>query len=78
MGGGLVRSFGGWEEARRSAREVPMKGDERILRGTSFVLDLLERVEERMSSLFCGNILCIYMRKWGQIAIEGVQQYQNC
>ncbi len=49
VGGGLVRSLGGWEEARRSAREGPMKGDERILGDTSFVLDLLARAEERMT-----------------------------
>ena len=49
VGGGLVRSLGGWEEARRSAREGPMKGDERILGDTSFVLDLLSRAEERMT-----------------------------
>ncbi len=49
VGGGLVRSLGGWEEARKSAREGPMKGDERILGDTSFVLDLLARAEERMT-----------------------------
>jgi len=49
VGGGLVRSLGGWEEARRSVREGSMKGDERILGDTSFVADLLARAEERMS-----------------------------
>lgn len=56
VGGGLVRSLGGWEEARRSAREGPMKGDERILGDTSFVLDLLARAEERMTRRY--EIMC--------------------
>ena len=49
VGGGLVRSLGGWEEARRSVHEGPMKGDERILGDTFFVTDLLARAEERMT-----------------------------
>ena len=49
VGGGLVRSLGGWEEARKSIYEAPMKGDERILGDASFVLDLLARAEERMT-----------------------------
>jgi len=48
-GGGLVRSLGGWEEVRRSVREGPVKGDERILGDTSFVAALLARAEERMT-----------------------------
>jgi len=49
VGGGLVRSRGGWEEVRRSVREEPMKGDQRILGDTSFVTDLLARAEDRMT-----------------------------
>lgn len=49
VGGGLVRSLGGWEEVRRSVREGPMKGDERILGDASFVVALLARAEERMT-----------------------------
>lgn len=49
MGGGLIRGPGGWEEARRSPREDPAKGDERILGNASFVADLLARAEERMT-----------------------------
>ncbi|MDD3846865.1 MAG: transposase [Syntrophorhabdaceae bacterium] len=58
-GGGLVRTLGGWEEARRSAREGPMKGDERILGDTSFVLEFLARAEQRMTrrcEMMCSGI----------------------
>ena len=49
VGGGLVRSLGGWEEARRSVRQGLMKGDDRILGDTSFVAGVLARAEERMT-----------------------------
>ena len=49
VGGGLIRSLGGWEEVRKSVRQGLMKGDDRILGDTSFVTDLLARAEERMT-----------------------------
>ena len=49
VGGGLIRSLGGWEEARASKHEGLMKGDERILGDTSFVLGILKRAEEKLT-----------------------------
>jgi REP element-mobilizing transposase RayT len=49
-GGGLIRSLGGWSEARRLGREGPerLKGDERILGDTEFVVRILEQANERL------------------------------
>jgi putative transposase len=48
VGGGLIRSLGGWSEARKvGKRERRLKGDERILGDTQFVLDVLKESEER-------------------------------
>ena len=48
VGGGLIRSLGGWTEARKvGKRERRLKGDERILGDTQFVLDVLKESEER-------------------------------
>ena len=48
VGGGLIRSLGGWSEARRlGKREKRLKGDERILGDSQFVLDVLKESEER-------------------------------
>lgn len=49
VGGGLIRSTGGWEEVKKSRCEGLMKGDERILGDTSFVMDILARAEEKMT-----------------------------
>ncbi len=49
VGGGLVRSLGGWEEAKNLIRDGPMKGDERILGDTSFVMGILARAEQKMT-----------------------------
>jgi len=43
-GGGLVRSSGGWTEARKALA----KGDERILGDTSFVLSVLADAQEKL------------------------------
>ncbi|HEY3278203.1 MAG TPA: transposase [Syntrophorhabdaceae bacterium] len=43
-GGGLVRSSGGWLEMKKA----PMKGDERVLGDSSFVLRLLADAQERL------------------------------
>jgi REP element-mobilizing transposase RayT len=49
VGGGLIRSMGGWSEARRRQRvERRMKGDERILGDSGFVLEVLRVSEERL------------------------------
>jgi len=48
VGGGLIRSLGGWSEARKPGKgESRLKGDERILGDSQFVLDTLQAVEER-------------------------------
>jgi len=44
IGGGLIRSYQGW---RPSQEEERVKGDERILGSSAFVLDVLRQAEER-------------------------------
>ena len=46
IGGGLVRSNGGWTEIKKSQNLV--KGDERILGSSSFVMDILTHAEQRL------------------------------
>jgi len=50
VGGGLIRSLGGWSEARklRLKGQDRMKGDERILGDGDFVMDILSEANERM------------------------------
>jgi hypothetical protein len=61
VGGGLVRSLGGWEKIKalrkkdirlkgdeRIKKDIRLKGDERILGDTDFVLAVLEESEERL------------------------------
>lgn len=45
-GGGLLRSIGGWSELKRQRERV--KGDQRILGDSDFVLGLLRNAEERL------------------------------
>jgi REP element-mobilizing transposase RayT len=49
-GGGLIRSLGGWSEVMRlgGRRGDRLKGDERILGDTEFVLRILEQAEEQL------------------------------
>ena len=48
IGGGLIRSVGGWKKAKALAEEgVRLKGDERILGDTDFVLEVLKSSEEQ-------------------------------
>jgi putative transposase len=48
VGGGLIRSVGGWTEARRLVKGGDrLKGDERILGDSQFVLDTLKEADER-------------------------------
>jgi hypothetical protein len=49
-GGGLIRSLGGWSEVKRLGRKGSerLKGDERILGNTEFVLNILDQVNERL------------------------------
>jgi hypothetical protein len=51
VGGGLIRSLGGWEEVKKRAlrgRER-VKGDERILGDSDFVMDVLKMAEEKFT-----------------------------
>lgn len=50
VGGGLIRSLGGWSEVKklRLKGQDRMKGDERILGDTDFVMNILAEAEERM------------------------------
>ena len=49
VGGGLIRSLGGWSEVKALRKQQAfMKGDERILGDSSFVEDVLARAEEAM------------------------------
>jgi putative transposase len=50
VGGGLIRSLGGWSEVRKLRRtgQDRMKGDERILGEGDFVMDVLSEANERM------------------------------
>ena len=47
MGGGLIRSLGGWRKAKALRKgELRLKGDERILGDSEFVMKVLEQCEE--------------------------------
>jgi putative transposase len=46
IGGGLVRSHGGWAEVRKSAQRL--KGDVRVLGDSQFVLDVLSRAQQNL------------------------------
>jgi hypothetical protein len=49
VGGGLIRSLGGWSEVKKMRLKgmVPIKGDERILGDSDFVLSVLSQANER-------------------------------
>jgi len=49
-GGGLIRSAGGWDTVKKLRENgIRLKGDERILGDTEFVLDMLARADEHLS-----------------------------
>ena len=54
VGGGLIRSLGGWVEARRSRQKGQdrIKGDQRILGETDFVLDVLSEADEKFDRYY--------------------------
>jgi chromosomal replication initiation ATPase DnaA len=49
VGGGLIRSLGGWSEVRKMGRkeDLRLKGDERILGDSDFVNTILSEAGER-------------------------------
>jgi REP element-mobilizing transposase RayT len=49
-GGGLIRSAGGWDTVKKfRKRGIRLKGDERILGDTDFVLEMLAKANEHLS-----------------------------
>ena len=48
-GGGLLRSYGSWEEVRTTSRTERIKGDERILGDTAFVESVLSGESRRVA-----------------------------
>ena len=58
MGGGLVRSYGSWQEVRKRSHER-IKGDERILGDTAFVQSMLsnEHLSPRVAAKRAGLTL---------------------
>ena len=50
VGGGLIRSLGGWKEVKkmRGGAESRIKADERILGGSDFVMEVLAEANERL------------------------------
>jgi REP element-mobilizing transposase RayT len=57
VGGGLVRSMGGWEEVRklRLGAQSHQKSDERILGDSEFVEEILAAAEERLTRRTAGR-----------------------
>ena len=51
LGGGLIRSLGGWDEVKkiRLRGQDRLKGDERILGESDFVLEVLSEADERFN-----------------------------
>ena len=51
MGGGLIRSLGGWAEVKkiRLSGQDGIKGDERILGESDFVMEVLSQANEKYS-----------------------------
>jgi len=49
IGGGLIRSLGGWKEVKRLGlnKQDCIKGDERILGDSDFVMEVLAGADER-------------------------------
>jgi len=64
VGGGIVRSHGGWAEVKKS--ESLIKGDERILGDTSFVMSILTDAEQ--------NLERRYAMKQSGIDLDAVQK----
>ena len=66
VGGGLIRSVGGWTKARALAKEgVRLKGDERILGDSDFVLEALKFSEEQFDRKYS-----VYSDESGQVEIS--------
>lgn len=72
IGGGLIRSLGGWSEAPKLEKgEKRLKGDERILGDSQFILDTLkesaERFERKYELKARGYDLAVLAERVGEI-----------
>jgi REP element-mobilizing transposase RayT len=47
VGGGLVRSLGGWKAFKKTGKTERIKGDQRILGESEFVTDVLKQADEK-------------------------------
>ena len=53
IGGGLIRSAGGWDQVKEFRKAgIRLKGDERILGSSEFVLDVLKKSEEQLKKKY--------------------------
>jgi hypothetical protein len=53
IGGGLIRSTGGWQAVKALGKnKIHLKGDERILGDRDFVIEVLKEQNERMAQRF--------------------------
>ncbi|MBW1613416.1 MAG: transposase, partial [Deltaproteobacteria bacterium] len=52
VGGGLIRSLGGWEAIKGMGKRERIKGDERILRDSDFVLQVLKEADETFNRYY--------------------------
>ena len=54
VGGGLIRSLGGWKAVKnaRLSGQDRMKGDHRILGDSAFVMEVLEKAEEKFERFY--------------------------
>jgi putative transposase len=52
VGGGLIRSLGGWKAVKRMRKRQRIKGDERILGDSDFVLQVLEKADETFNRYY--------------------------
>ena len=54
VGGGLIRGLGGWVEARKSRQrgQDRIKGDQRILGESDFVLEVLSQADEKFDRYY--------------------------
>ncbi len=64
IGGGMVRSLGGWAEVRSMRRrQAAIQGDERVLGSGDFVVRLLEEAEARVRAQFPVEVKLAEARK---------------
>jgi hypothetical protein len=65
VGGGLIRSLGGWEKIKAlRKKDIRLKGDERILGDTDFVLAVLEMKGSLEIPTLCWRYLRKVKRDW--------------